>query len=290
MKKDPNLYFSTEGPVTISAHQPISTELGEIIYAATKWNSLATYAHAPAPDFMRRTPHNLIVYTLEGEADYRDSTGIQTVLKKGSLVWSRKNINQSYGPRPGYRWSEFFIWFRGPLFDTWQARQLPGAKSMVLTLEPVNYWLDRFHRIVAPDKSKGIESDLLRLCHFQSILAEALQFQEKGIPGIKNTVWQEEACRRLLEQKQSSLTEIAEAMHMSYSLFRKQFLSVVGKSPGKFRAEETIRSACRFLVETNDSISEIANRVGFEDPLHFSRRFKEKTGLSPSNFRNQTRP
>ena len=292
MKKDPNLYFSTNGPVTISSHQPLSSPLGEIIYAGTKWNSLATYAHALAPDYMRRTPHDLIVYTLEGEADYRDSTGIQAVLTKGSLVWARKNINQSYGPRPGQRWSEFFIWFRGPLFDAWQDRLFPGTKSLLLSLEPVHYWLDRFRQVVTPESRKGMDSDLLRLCHFQSILAEALQIHEKGSRGTKERGWHEEACRRLLDKNpgNKSLPEIAESMNMSYSLFRQRFLSLAGKSPGKFRSDEAIRSACELLVQTDESIVEIAAKSGFEDPLHFSRRFKEKTGLSPSSIRKQVRP
>ena len=289
MKKDSDLYFSTEGPVTISTHQPICSALGEIIFAGTKWNSQATYAHAPAPDFMRRTPHDLLVYTLEGEADYRDSTGIQTILTKGSLVWTRKNVSQSYGPRPGKRWSEFFMWFRGPLFDAWQAKDLPGEQSLVLTLEPVDYWLDRFRRILTPRGPDKSESDLVRLCHVQSLLAEALQAHEKGDYGLKDAMWHEDACRRLLERNRP-LPEIAEAMNISYSLFRQRFLALAGKSPGKFRSDEAIRSACELLVKTNESVCEIAVKLGFEDPLHFSRRFKEKTGLSPSSFRKQIRP
>ena len=181
------------------------------------------------------------------------------------------------------------MWFRGPLFDAWQAKGLPGEKSLVLTLEPVDYWLDRFRRIVTPEDSAKPESDLLRLCHVQSLLAEALQAHENGNRGAKDARWHEEACRRLLERNRP-LPEIAEDMNMSYSLFRQRFLSLAGKSPGKFRADEAIRSACELLVKTNESVGEIAVKLGFDDPLHFSRRFKEKTGLSPSSFRKQIRP
>jgi len=291
MKKAPRLDFSAGGSGTICAHQPICSPLGEIIFAGTKWDSRATYAHAPAPHYMRRATHDLLVYTLEGEADYRDSTGIQTVLTKGSLVWTRRNINQSYGPKPGQRWSEFFVWFRGSLFDTWQAKGFPGARSLVLSLEPVDYWLDRFRRVVTPENPRGMDSDLLRLCHFQSILAEALQIHEKGNHGIKDRMWYEEACRHLLEKnaRNKPLSEIAGSMNMSYSLFRQRFRSLAGKSPGKFRTDEAIRSACGLLVKTDESIGGIAARIGFDDPLHFSRRFKEKTGLSPFSFRKQVR-
>ena len=103
--------------------------MGRIIYAGTKWNSRATYAHAPPPDFMRPAPHFLVVYTLEGEADYADSTGVKTVLRRGSLLWTRPGVRQSYGPRQGQCWSELFLWFTGPLFDTWQTQGFPGRAN-----------------------------------------------------------------------------------------------------------------------------------------------------------------
>ena len=76
--RDPNLYFSTPGPFTIDAPQPsVVCPMGRIIYAGTKWNSRATYAHAPPPDFMRPAPHFLVVYTLEGRGGLRGQHGRQ---------------------------------------------------------------------------------------------------------------------------------------------------------------------------------------------------------------------
>ena len=162
---DKNLYFSTSDPITIQAPHPVVTPLGEIIYAGTKWNSQATYGHAPPPDYLRPTPHYLLVYTLEGEADYFDSTGVKTILKKGSLVWARPGIDQSYGPCPGSRWSEFFIWFSGPIFDCWNDQGLPGKQTMILKLEPVKYWLNCFRAIVEPNDKEKEQSPLNRLCN-----------------------------------------------------------------------------------------------------------------------------
>jgi AraC-like DNA-binding protein len=288
---DKNLYFSTSGPITIHAPQPVECPLGKIVFAGTKWNSQATYGHAPPPDYLRPTPHHLLVFTLEGEADYYDDTGVKTILRKGTLVWTRPHVNQSYGPRPGQKWSEFFVWFCGPLFDTWQSQGFPGAKSRVLFLEPVNYWLDRFRRVVLPVKTGMADSGFIRLCLFQLILAEALQIQEKSKESSKGALWFAEACRRLAEGNlnKPSLTEIAESLNMSYSLFRQRFLTLSGKSPGKFKADTTLQSACRLLLESDDSIGEIADNLGFHDAFHFSRRFREKIGMPPSSFRRQVK-
>lgn len=296
MLEDRNLYWGTQGPFRVHTLQPVSCPLGRIVYAGTKWNSRATYAHASPPDFMRPTPHNLLVYTLEGEADYRDDTGIQAVLRKGSLIWTRTGVRQSYGPREGSRWSELFIWFEGSLFDAWQQHGYPGVQSRLLLLEPVDYWTKRFVELVQPPDGTPDESSLLRLCRLQVILAEALQIRGARVQTAETTAWREIACHRLAAGTlvSPSLEEIAESMNMSYSLFRKRFLRLTGTSPGQYRTGELIRRACHQVLETAEPLSAIARQLGFHDPFHFSRRFKEVVGVSPQAFRHQvgstTRP
>lgn len=287
---DKNLYSSTRGQFSIHAAQPVECPPGKIIFAGTKWNSRATYGHAPPPDYLRPTPHFLLVYTLEGEADYFDDTGVRTILRKGSLVWARPGVNQSYGPRPGSRWSEFFMWFGGPAFDTWQTQGFPGDKSRLLFLEPVEYWIERFTEIVQPRTNAPAETPLVRLCRLQQLLAEALQIQERSGENTELIAWREAACSRLTEGSLTtapSLEAVARSLNMSYSLFRQRFLMVTGKSPGKFRTLEIIRRACSQLSETNDSLAHIAEQLGFYDQFQFSRRFKQEIGISPSAFRRQ---
>ncbi|MFZ2654975.1 MAG: AraC family transcriptional regulator [Victivallales bacterium] len=286
---DKNLYFSTRGPFTIHAPQPVVCSIGKIVFAGTKWNSQATYAHAPPPDYLRPTPHYLLVYTLEGEADYFDDTGVKTVLRKGTLTWTRPGVKQSYGPCPGSRWSEFFMWFGGPVFDTWQANGFPGDKSRILYLEPVEYWIERFTEIVQPGSAAPVETSFVRLCRLQQLLAEAVQIREKRGENTELIAWREAACNRLTEGNLTTppLASVAKSFNMSYSLFRKRFLRLTGKTPGKFRMLEIMRRACTRLSETNDSLSQIAEHLGFHDQFHFSRRFKQEIKMSPSSFRRQ---
>ena len=286
-RRNADPYFSAPGPFTIHAPQPVGCPLGEIVYAGTKWNSQATYAHAPAPNHMRRTPHYLLVYTLEGEANYVDETGVKTVLHKGSLMWTIPGVNQSYGPRPGSRWSELFIWFNGPIFDTWQAQGFPGHRSRLLHLEPLEYWIDRFRAVVQPAATAPTASPLQRLCQLQQILAEALQIQEAERHTAESAAWCRTACQQLATGNLTSpaLHEIAAALNMSYTNFRKRFLLLTGKTPGQYRTGEIVRRACTLLRETDHPMSQIADELGFHDQFHFSRRFRQRVGLSPMVFR-----
>jgi AraC-like DNA-binding protein len=44
-------------------------------------------------------------------------------------------------------------------------------------------------------------------------------------------------------------------------------------------------SACELLVNSSLTIAEISEKVGFNDPLYFSRSFHRETGMSASHYR-----
>jgi AraC-like DNA-binding protein len=282
-------YFTTSGPFVVNAPQPVVCSLGQIVYAGTKWNSRATYAHAPPPDFMRLASHFLVVLTLEGEADYVDSTGVRTVLRQGTLIWSRPGVNQSYGPRPGIRWSELYLWFSGSAFDNWQAAGFPGERTRILSLSPVDYWSRRLRDVVEPTSQLPGELHLSRLCRFQQVLADAVQFEAASHQTEENVRWRDQALQLIDSGNATSpsLEEIAETLAMSYTAFRKRFVRLIGKSPGQYRSEEVIRRACSRLLMTDETLSQVAAALGFYDSFHFSRRFKQIVGMAPREFRRQ---
>lgn len=286
---DPNLYFSMPGPWNLNATRPIHTPLGEIVYAGTKWGSQATYGHAPPPKFMRPTPHHLLVFTLEGRADYVDESGLRGLLKPGSLIWAAPGVNQSYGPKRGERWSELFLWFRGPMFDAWQGSGQLSERTRLLELSPPAYWTDRLRRILQPASEGPVESGLARLCQFQQWLADALQFEQKRTQTVETLLWREKAEHKLRSGRLTdpSLEEIARSMGMSYSAFRKRFVQLTGKSPGEYRADEIVLRACSMLLETNATLAMLASDLGFHDAFHLSKRFKQVVGMSPQDFRRQ---
>jgi len=61
-----------------------------------------------------------------------------------------------------------------------------------------------------------------------------------------------------------------------------------GESPKKIILDKKITESKRLLYFTNLSIKEIAFQLGFEDSSYFSRIFKQRTGSSPSDFKNKS--
>lgn len=81
------------------------------------------------------------------------------------------------------------------------------------------------------------------------------------------------------------LTEIASECGMSLSTFRRLWLKYRKIPPARFIANAKVDEACRMLSNSTLSINRIADVLNFSDSLYFSRFFRQKTGLSASEYR-----
>ena len=90
------------------------------------------------------------------------------------------------------------------------------------------------------------------------------------------------------EHLESSLTiqQVAQNLGVSYSNFRKLFKEYTGISPALYQQDLKLQQAKEMLTTTAMSIKEIAYQLNFESPDYFSSKFRSKTGLRPSEFRN----
>lgn len=82
-----------------------------------------------------------------------------------------------------------------------------------------------------------------------------------------------------------SVSQIGEAFNMSGYYLSDLLKSETGKSAKEHIHLFLVDKAKTVLLNTNNSISEIAYDLGFEYPQHFSKLFKSKTGFSPSQYR-----
>lgn len=84
------------------------------------------------------------------------------------------------------------------------------------------------------------------------------------------------------ELKTSALHELC---GISAPTFRRIFESRFGTSPRKYVIKQRLLQA-KTILESGEykNISDVARSVGYDDPLYFSKYFKEFYGASPSNF------
>lgn len=83
------------------------------------------------------------------------------------------------------------------------------------------------------------------------------------------------------------IEEYASTQHMSVSWFIRNFKEYTNSTPAQYILSLRISNAQTLLETTNYNVTEIAEIVGYDNPLYFSRIFKKQSGMSPSEFRKQ---
>jgi len=114
---------------------------------------------------------------------------------------------------------------------------------------------------------KDLSNDLLTQFNEQlESYFESGQLQDKGVPSIE---------------------ELAKGMSISQRYLSDTLKKETGKTTTEHLQLYLIDEAKNILLKPNKSISEVAYALGFEYPQYFSRLFKKKEGISPSEYREK---
>lgn len=227
------------------------------------------------------------VYTLDGLGQYVDAHGAQQDLLPGDLILVFPELGHRYGAKEGHSWKEFWIVCDGPVFDLWKKRGVIDPTKPICHIEPMDYWLRRFQDVFAGRVPVDAKQSVAQLCKLQHALADALLNDRRDPAAEGDAEWLARACAFLEVnmEKPMYFESVAKQMTMSYESFRKKFLKLAGVSPGKYRMARIVDRACELVYGGKLSNREIALSLGFCDEFHFSRRFKQVAGKSPSGFR-----
>ena len=82
-----------------------------------------------------------------------------------------------------------------------------------------------------------------------------------------------------------TLGEIAKTVHLSPFHFHRRFTELLGLTPKHFMLECQIYDAKGELVAGEKELAKIASDCGFAHQSHFTSRFKQATGLTPTRWR-----
>lgn len=167
----------------------------------------------------------------------------------------------------------------------------------ILRLSPeqrslVSGWLEQMEWILThldgPDRSVLLNNNVYNL--FIAINAELGKAVETKIHAHKDRAW--DITTRLWSLltkhavRERSVSFYAKALNITPDYLNKVCRRAYGMSPKTLIEQQLLVEMKSYLIDTRLSVSEIADRLNFEDASYMCRFFRRKTGCSPLEFRN----
>ena len=158
---------------------------------------------------------------------------------------------------------------------------LPVGVPFQVKNEKLSFLLDL---IISEYLNKDVNYEGIALSYISTFLSyiprEIASIQKSGHSALKDVVV------AMYQNPHISNQECAKMCFMSINHFIRIFKTHFGMTPLKFKQNILINQAKDFLCNSQLSITEIANNMGFNDnPLYFSDFFKSAVGMYPSNYR-----
>ncbi|WP_281647446.1 AraC family transcriptional regulator [Parendozoicomonas sp. Alg238-R29] len=116
-----------------------------------------------------------------------------------------------------------------------------------------------------------------------------LRFAQSWQPVATATLAMDQICEYVSTHLEHSLpvADLASLAGMGESRFYDAFRDFTSATPHQYILNLRLKAACKLLSETNDSLADIAERVGFTSQSLMTRSMRERLNITPLRYRKQ---
>ena len=243
---------------------------------------------------MERQRHddNLLIYCTDGTGEL-ETSGWRGEIAAGQLILLPQGLQHLYRSSDSAPWSVFWVHFQGastgvftqylgyregkaPVVDAGVSPALIGAFTSLMEVRRTGY------------STRAFINAANQLRHLLTQTAiEIRANQARGKQGLHL----DQVQGFMLENIDQNLTldMLAATANMSKFHFSNRYKKLTGYSPVKHFLNMKMEHACYLLDSSDLSIKAIATRLGYDDPLYFSRIFSKTIGMSPRSYRSSIR-
>ena len=258
--------------------------------------SCGTYHLINTPKFSTHRPEGRIDYQILYVASGRTSfyiDGVEQTIPAGNMIIYRPGEEQQYSyygvDHPEVYWLHFT---GGNVHNLLRKYGITDKMHIIRTGISLEY-KRIFLQIIQELKLCRVDYEALAVNYFEQLLV-LIHRQLEQTPREKSQflIQEIDSAIRFFHKNYHtpiSIEEYASSHHMSVSWFIRSFKEYTGSTPTQYILSLRISNAQTLLGSTNYNITEIAEIVGYDNPLYFSRLFRKQSGMSPSEFRNRLR-
>lgn len=260
-----------------------STDLNVCQYGIE--NCLPMHAYGPAV-----RDHFLIHCVLEGKGVFRYGNK-QFRIEKGNGFLIYPGIVTFYEADEDDPWCYVWIGFQGVKSDYYLKSAGLSVSSPVFSFkdtERINGIIKKMLSVSIMDK----HGELVTLSCLYDFLGFLVETGNNGINQKAGHELSELYIRKTIEyveknySRRLEIEDIAKAIGLDRSYLGAIFKKGVNMTLKEFLTVFRMNRACELLEDNKLAIGDVARSVGYDDPLLFSKVFKNIKGASPSTFRD----
>ncbi|MCE5255420.1 MAG: AraC family transcriptional regulator [Spirochaetaceae bacterium] len=228
-----------------------------------------------------------IIYITKGQGIFQ-SQGKRYRVVPGSVFMVFPGVKHYYKPVYEIGWVEHWVGFKGRYFDLLVEKGLISPAHPFHEIGLQNNVLDTFSLIIDEVKNQKPLYQVKASARILSLISDVIAFERRKAQPNQSEQLVEQA-KFLMEENiydDIDLNSIAERLGVSTSRLNEVFKTYTSMTPYQYYIHIKMHMAKILLAEGDLSVKEVAFKLGFQDQYHFSRLFKSKTGIAPSQWKS----
>lgn len=231
----------------------------------------------------------VVILCTEGEGWVELDGGPRQSVHPEEILFLPAGVLQSYGSVPGGCWSLLWLHCSGEdvryFYNYIREKQKEASRRIAMPAPSGAYFY--LNQILKIGKSLNSYLDLLQAetllyqlfaALSRSSFGKVADFNEELVQNV--TEWM-----KTTDRYDFSLDEIAAQFGVSKFHLIRMFKRYADTPPMEYWQNLRMKRSCTMLSAGNCSIKEISERLGYSNPYHFSKMFKQHFGISPSDFK-----
>ncbi len=230
-----------------------------------------------------------LVYIIKGKGSFISNSLKQQPINAGTMILLFPGEWHNYSPMKKTGWHEYWVGFRGKNIDNRVKKEFLSKKNPLFHIginADIIETYKKILRLVKEDKQGYQQMASSMVLHLLGeVYYRGINFTLEEDTQTANKI--NEAKLIFKENLGNAITaqEVAQTINVSYSWFRQMFKKHTGVSPMQYYLQQKHLLGKELLSTTNKSISEVAYQLNYENVSQFSSFFKEREGVSPTDFR-----